>query len=188
MRISGIQNFITNNINKVNQNSKNSVKNSTKNNLERSPMQDTVSFGKFDERYESLINRYVGVRLINNRAAYRTLKDSIYLILKPTEETKKNLQNDVYELDLVSLREFRPNEEEWVIKQTDDLMRYHINTFNEIYGYGSDWEKHLTSTEDFEKAARLASYLDNNGYFPSHDNNREEPLDMFNLHDRGYAT
>ncbi len=43
MRISGIQNFITNNINKVNQNSSNSVNNSTKNNLERSPMQDTVS-------------------------------------------------------------------------------------------------------------------------------------------------
>ena len=46
MRISGIQNFITNNINKVNQNSSNSVNNSTKNNLERSPMQDTVKLWK----------------------------------------------------------------------------------------------------------------------------------------------
>ncbi len=166
MRISGIQNFITNNINKVNQNSNNSTKNSTKNSLERSPMQDTVSFGRFDKTYEDLVSNYVGIRLINNWHAYTTLEDTIYLNVQPTEETKRNLQNDVYELELVSLREFRPWYNDDEIKPRDDLMRTHIRKFNEIYGYKPGWEKHLTSTEDFEKAARLASYLDDNGYFP----------------------
>ena len=65
MRISGIQSFISNNNNRINQNS-NNINNASKNNLERSPMQDTVSFGRFDTAYEDLVSNYAGIRLINN--------------------------------------------------------------------------------------------------------------------------
>lgn len=166
MRISEVQNFALNSLNKCCKPRKSNENISSNNSLERSPMMDTVSFGRFDERYKRQVSSYAALRLVNNWNAYNVLKDCIYLNLQPTEETKKNPQNDEYELVLISLRAYRPERSEKMIKDSDELMQYHINKFNEIYGFEPGWEKHLRTTEDFEKAAQLANYLDDNGYFP----------------------
>ncbi len=188
MRIESIQNFTATALDKCCRPRKSNENTPSNNNLERSPIMDIVSFGKFDERYKKTTEHHVGIKLINNRAYYRVLRDCIYLNLRPVDATKQDFENSEYKLELVSLREFRPDDETWVIKQSDELMQSHIDDFNEMHGLKSGWEKHLRTTEDFEKAAQLANYLDNNGYFPRHDDDHEEPLDMFNIHDRGYAT
>lgn len=190
MRILGIQNFITNNINKVNQNSNNSVNNSSKNNLERSPMQDTVSFGKFGGKYASIADEYAFDKLLDGNINYYSILDKcIYLSIEPTKETINDLSKNTYEANLVSFQTFYPNDSQDIISQMDKLMRNRIEDFNKekreqfklslengslkkeefdkkMQQYKSGWEKHLTSTEDFERAGELADYLDDNGFFP----------------------
>ncbi len=193
MRISNVQNLAVNAANAMNKcckPRKANENNAAQNSLKSSPMQDMVSFGRFDKTYKRQVTGYTAVRLVDNWNAYNTLKDSIYLNLQPTKETRKNPQNDVYELELVSYKEFRPWESQNVIDEYDSTMHYHINTFNEIYGYESDWEKHLTTTEDFEKAARLASYLDDNGYFPNRSGYEYDNGDIHDISDliiHGYS-
>lgn len=103
---------------------------------------------------------------MNNINAYDTLRDSIYLNLEPTKETINDLSKNTYKLNLVSYQEFRPEASSDIVNQVDNSMRRRVRDFNELYGYENGWEKHLTTTEDFERAAELAEYLDEHGLFP----------------------
>ena len=169
MRISGIQNFITNSINKVNQNSNNSVNNSTKNNLERSPMQDTVSFGKYDEENYNFVSKCVIRKLVAIRqlGIQGPLRDSKYLKLAPAKDTLLDPEKGkcTLEFNIDYLKEVRPFASETDVDRFSSRMQEHLDDFNADHRYEAGWEKELDEPEDFVRAIEFAEYLNNHPYF-----------------------
>ena len=107
MRISEVQNFALNSLNKCCKPRKSNENISSNNSLERSPMMDTVSFGRFGGRYAELTKDYAWMHLLKNITAYDILNKTIYLSVEPTKETVLDPTNNVYEAKLVDYREFR---------------------------------------------------------------------------------
>ncbi len=175
MRISEVQNFALNSLNKCCKPRKSNENISSNNSLERSPMMDTVSFGKFDQKYYPLVRKYVFNQLFDNIPAYDALRNATYVNLEPTEETIINPKNGEYKLELISCKTFRPDFSQQRVDDYDGTMRMHIRNFNEMHGYKAGWEKHLSTTEDLEKAAALAEYLECHGYIQ-----RDDSLDPMN--------
>lgn len=166
MRIESIQNFAATAFDKCCKPRKSDENTPSNNNLERSPVMDTVSFGKFGGRYERLTKSYVLDKLIDGDInAYDTLLDSIYLSIEPTEETVNDPSRNIYKAKLISYKEFEPYSSDIAVEQIDRSMKRRVEDFNKLYGYENGWEKHLTTTKDFEKAAELAEYLNENGLF-----------------------
>lgn len=174
MRIESIQNFAATAFDKCCKPRKSNENISSNNSLERSPAIDTVSFGRFDEKYYPIVRKYAFRRLMNDMYAYDAIRDSIYLNLEPTEETINDLSKNTYKLELVSYKEFRPDDPESDIREIDNVMKGRVKDFNRIYGYNDGWEKSLTTTEDFIKAAELANYLDEHGLFPRGDEGEDD--------------
>ncbi len=193
MRISGIQNFITNNINKVNQNSNNSVNNSTKNNLERSPMQDTVSFGKYDEENYNFVSKCVIRKLVAIRqlGIQGPLRDSKYLKLAPAKDTLLDPEKGkcTLKFNVAYLKEVQPFSNEKDVNDYLERMQQHLNKFNSIHKYQEGWEKELEQPEDFVRAIEFAEYLERHPYFSGDSGSsfHREDVDVLNFYDRGLS-
>ncbi len=174
MRISGIQNFIANGINKVNQNSNNSVNNSTKNNLERSPMQDTVSFKGYEEGEEKASSKefaslcvrwkFFNAKLLRQEAP---LEDSIYLKVIPAKDTLYDFKRGTCALRLSTPKELWVEERCYTSDPNDyyKTMKKRMEDFRIEKGLKKGWEKNLKTLEDFQNAVELAKYLAINKYF-----------------------
>ena len=195
MRISGIQNFITNNINKVNQNSSNSVNNSTKNNLERSPMQDTVSFGEYSEKHANFVQECMTYHLLaaGELGIEFPLMMSDYLVVSPTEDTLLDPKRGKCRLRFATADEVlkatggarTPRFEETYIRRMNELL----TEFNNNWGYEPGWEKELDKPEDYVKAARFAQYVERHPYFSGDSGSsfHREDVDVLNFYDRGLS-
>ncbi len=195
MRISNVQNFALNAVNAIDKccrPRKANENNSAHNSLERSPMQDTVSFGSFDEKYYDFVSECMlhNLRKGKNRDNFMRLMDNVedsqYVRLMPTKDTLLDPKRGKCKLRLVSFKEMRPYASDEKVKYSDDIMRNHIKDFNKIHELEDDWEQELKTPEDFEMAAELARYLDNHGYFPK-DSCGSDDVDVFNFYDKGLS-
>ena len=166
MRISNIQNFAVNMMDKCCKPRKSVENNQAQNGLERSPAMDTVSFGKFDKKYADETQIYVAGVLLDDWEEYRALNRSTYLSIKPTKETLNDPSKNIYKASIVSYSTFRPDASKQKVDDYDETIKNLIRDFNELYGYKSGWEKNLHTREDFIKAARLANYVEQRGYIP----------------------
>ncbi len=193
MRISGIQNFITNNINKVNQNSSNSVNNSTKNNLERSPMQDTVSFGRYDKENYTFVSKCVTRKLykIGELGTELPLRESDYLKVVPAKDTLLDPWRGkcALEFNIDYLKEVRPFASETDVDRFSSRMQEHLDDFNADHRYEAGWEKELDEPEDFVRAIEFAEYLERHPYFSGDSGSsfHREDVDVLNFYDRGLS-
>ncbi len=174
MRISNVQNFALNAVNAIDKccrPRKANENNSAHNSLERSPMQDTVSFGSYDEKNRHFVSECMLHNLLKgNYSNFMRLMDNVeysqYVRLMPTDDTLLDPNRGKCKLKLVSFKEMRPEASQEKVNDYDDTMRDHIKEFNEINELEDDWEQELKTPEDFKMAAELALYLDNHGYFP----------------------
>ena len=201
MRISNVQNLAVNAANAMNKcckPRKANENNAAQNNLERSPMQDTVSFEGYEEgkdkasskEFASLCVRwkFFNAKLLRQETP---LEDSIYLKVMPAEDTLFDFKRATCALRLSTPEELRKEESHYASDPDDyyRTMKRHMEDFRKQKGLEKGWEKNLETLEDFQNAVELAEYLDRHPYFGSGSNSdfHREDVNVLNYYDRGLS-
>ncbi len=165
MRISNIQNFAVNMMDKCCKPRKSVENNQAQNGLERSPAMDTVSFGKFgvngkkgykDEKAEEYAQYLL---LAEDMSDFEVICDSIYL-----DVVTKDFMNNIYSASLVSLKALQPWENKDTIDICDRKIKNAYKEFNKENDLEEGWERKLHDEKDFRLLAELARHLNYNGY------------------------
>lgn len=197
MRISNIQNFAANSVRSVSKafSLQKTNSNSTQNDLDRSPAIDTVSFGKFDQNYTSYKKGQPCIwkdvmKFCIDRDTFERVRDSIYFTITPTAETKRHPDLKKYEIVIINDDNHR---------RFDEDVDKMLNDFTKDFGLEKKWYKNLHTEEDFSKLALLHtlwSFKDKVEmkkleeafkWKAEHSHEGEEPLDVLNMHDRGFS-